>query len=333
MPLQISRAALPFVFLLCLMASESALSNKVYRLQDDEGKTLFSDQVAPEQAKYRRELLNNNGRVMEVTEKAKTKEQQALERRLEALRRQQDKLIAEQKKRDNALLDTYRSKEEIYTTLKKTMAAFDGQLVALESNLRHVEEQLRSQQKVAANLERDEQKISAKLLDDINASQKQIQQVKDNIILKMDKRNLAKDELNADIDRYLFLTQSHKKQDMLTNIPSIKEANALGLFYCENDHQCNKAWEIARNFVNEHSTTKMDIFNEKLIMNRPPATDTDISLSLSRIPITENEFQIFLDIHCHESQVGRQLCGSDKVRKIRTSFRAYVNEHLSVVVE
>ncbi|GAB6139500.1 hypothetical protein JCM14076_02290 [Methylosoma difficile] len=310
------------------------MSNKVYRLEDDTGNTVFSDQVRPEQAKYKRELLNNSARVLEVTERAKSKEQQALERRLDALRKQQDKLIAEQKLRDNALLSTYHTKEEIFAALKIKMDSFANQLASMEGNLRHVDEQLRSQQKIAANLERDEQKVPKKLLDDIESSHKQIKQIRDNLVLIMDRQRLTKSELMADVDRYLFLTQTHKKpENGGVNIPSIKEANALGLFYCENDHQCNKAWEIARSFVNQHSTTKPDVFNEKLIMNRPPATDTDISLSLSRIPITENEFQLFLDIHCHESVVGQELCESDKVRKIRTSFRSFVNESLSVLPE
>ncbi|MDD5125186.1 MAG: hypothetical protein PHT85_11420, partial [Methylovulum sp.] len=71
------------------------------------------------------------------------------------------------------------------------------------------------------------------------------------------------------------------------------------------------------------------VYNEKLIMNRPPAVDTDISLTLSRIAITENDYQLFLDIHCHNSVVGEQLCASQKIRELRESFRSYVNNVLS----
>ncbi|MGZ8152483.1 MAG: hypothetical protein ACXW0Q_06375 [Methylovulum sp.] len=329
MPVRIFRITVTLAFLICLLTSQFAFAKKVYRLEDEEGKTLYSDQIEPEQAKYRRELLSSNGRVIEVTEKAKTKEQQLLENQLKALRKEQEKLIVNQNIRDNALLSTYHSKEEIFTALKLKMLAFDSQIAALEGNLKNVTEQLKTQQKLAANYERNEQKVPQKVLDDIKATQIQIEEVNKAIVSKTDKKALAKDELNADISRFLFLTQSVKKPEKSTTIPSIKEANALGLFYCENDHQCNKAWEIARNFVNLHSTTQVDIYNDKLIMNRPPAKDSDISLSLSRIAISNNEYELFLDIHCHDSQPGHDLCASQKIRDIRSSFRPYVNDGLS----
>ena len=117
---------------------------------------------------------------------------------------------------------------------------------------------------------------------------------------------------DADIARFLFLTQSAKDLAPRAKIPSIKEANELGLFYCENDHQCKKAWEIGRIFVNLHSTTEADVYNEKLIMNRPPPKDSDISLSLSKLTINDDDYQLFLDIRCRDSLAGKELCASQK---------------------
>ena len=64
-------------------------------------------------------------------------------------------------------------------------------------------------------------------------------------------------------------------------------------------------------------------------MNRPPPTDSDISLSLSKLAINENDYQLFLDIRCRESAAGSELCASQKVKDIRSSFRSYVNDALS----
>ena len=101
------------------------------------------------------------------------------------------------------------------------------------------------------------------------------------------------------------------------------------MFYCENDHQCKKAWEIGRIFVNLHSTTEADVYNEKLIMNRPPPKDSDISLSLSKLTINDDDYQLFLDIRCRDSLAGKELCASQKVKDIRSSFRTYINDALS----
>ena len=319
------------LFLICylFLGSSPAIAKRMYRLVDQYGNTLFSDQVPPEQAKDHRELLNPNARVLEVTERAKSREQLELEKHLAELRKEEEKLIARQRVHDNALLSTYHSKEEIDLALKMKMQFFDNERQVLEGHIKNASQQLLEQQKQAATFERAGEKIPQKLLDSIKQIEQRIQEVKNSIIANNDKQTLAKNELSADMERFLFLTQSVKKESPLTQLPSLKQANALGLFYCENDHQCNKAWEIARKFVNKHSTTPPDVYNERLIMNRPPAVDTDISLSLSRIAITENDYQLFLDIHCQHSVVGEELCSSQKVKDLRTSFRAFVNDELA----
>lgn len=317
------------ILLICFLGSEAAFAKRLYRLQDQYGNTLFSDQVPPEQSQNRRELLSPRAAVIEVTEKAKTKEQIEIDRRLAELRKEEEKLIAKQKVNDHALLNTFHSEQEIEVALTAKMQEFDTQRRILEGTLKNVTQQLSNQQKAAAAMERNGQQVTPKLLEDIKSTQQQIEQVHRAIANNADKQSIVRNEYMANIDRYLFLTQSVRKRKTESARPSIQQANALGLFHCENDHQCNKAWEIARQFVNRHSTTVPDVYNEKLIMNRPPATDTDISLSLSRIAITENDYELFLDIHCHNSVVGEELCSSQRIKDLRASFRAYVNDALA----
>ncbi|MFZ2403646.1 MAG: DUF4124 domain-containing protein, partial [Methylobacter sp.] len=67
-------------FLVCFLclSSQPAIAKKMYRWVNENGETIFSDQVPPEHAQLRRESLNEKGRVVEITEQAKTKEQQAM---------------------------------------------------------------------------------------------------------------------------------------------------------------------------------------------------------------------------------------------------------------
>lgn len=318
-----------FISACIAFASHAVYAKRLYRLVDQYGNTLFSDQVPPEQAQDRRELLSPTGRVVEITERAKSKEQLELEKHLEELRKEEEKLIARQRVHDNALLSTYHSKEEIDMALKIKMQFFDNERSMLQNRMNEAVRQLQEQQKQAASFERAGETIPQKLLDNMKLSERNIEEIKSAMIINKDKQMLAKNELSADIERFLFLTQSVKKESPLASLPSLKQANALGLFYCENDHQCNKAWEIARKFVNKHSTTQPDVYNERLIMNRPPAKDTDISLSLSRIAVTDNDYQLFLDIHCQNSAIGEELCSSPRIKELRTMFRAFVNDELS----
>ena len=329
MQVPIFRIILLLACLLCLFGSQSVFAKKLYQWTDENGDTYFSDQVPPEQAKHRRASLSKTGRVLEVTEKAKTKEQLEQEKRLNDLRKEQEKLIAKQKIHDKALLSTFRSKEDMLLAIQKKTETLDKQKNIIEGNLNRFAEQLKKQQKEAAAFERDAQPIPDKIIDELKLTQNRIEQTQGILRSHIEKQNDIKQVDEADIARFLFLTQSAKDLAQRAKIPSIKEANELGLFYCENDHQCKKAWEIGRIFVNLHSTTETDVYNEKLIMNRPPPKDTDISLSLSKLTINDNDYQLFLDIRCRDSSVGRELCASQQVKDIRSSFRTYINDALS----
>jgi hypothetical protein len=315
-------------FLLCLFSSPTVHAKKMYKLVDENGDTYFSDQVPPGQAKLKRASLSKTGRVLEVTEKAKTKDQLEQEKRLEKLRKQQEKLIANQKNHDKALLSTFNSKEDMLLFIQKKMVTLDNQKNIIEGNLNHFTEQLKKYQKEAAVFERDAQPVSKKLLDEIKLTKNLIEQTQSVLRSHIRKQNQIKKIDEADFMRFSFLTQSIEDLAPKAKIPSIKEANELGLFYCENDRQCTKAWEIGRIFVNIHSTTQADVYNEKLIMNRPPPKDSDISLSLSKLTINDDDNQLFLDIRCRDSSAGRELCASQKVKDIRSSFRVYINDAL-----
>jgi len=248
---------------------------------------------------------------------------------LEELRKEQEKLIANQKIHDKALLSTFRSKEDMLLAIQTKTETIDKQKNIIEGNLNRFTEQLTKQQKEAAVFERNAQPVPKKLLDEIMLTQNRIEQTQSALRRHIEKHNQIKKVDEADITRFLFLTQSIRDQAPMAKIPSIKEANELGLFYCENDHQCKKAWESGRIFVNFYSTTEADVYNEKLIMNRPPPKDSDISLSLSKLAINDDDYQLFLDIRCRESLTGKELCASQKVKDIRSSFRTYINDTLS----
>ena len=304
-------------------------AKKVYRWLDEQGDIYFSDQVPPEHIQHSRATLSQTGRVLEVIEQAQSKEQIEQEKRLQELRRQQEKLIASQKVHDKALLSSYHSKEDMLLAIQSKIEVFDKQKDIFEGNIDRLTEQLKSQQHQIAALEGAAQAVPKDLRDDLMLSQTRLEQTQNALRSQLEKQEQTKKIDEADVARFIFLTQSTKDMPPRAKIPSIKEANELGLFYCENDYQCNKAWEIGRNFVNFYSTTEADVYNDKLIMNRPPPKDTDISLSLSKLAINEDDYQIFLDIRCRHSLMGELLCASPKIKEIRSSFRSYINDALS----
>jgi hypothetical protein len=314
--------------LLSLMTGQAEAVGKIKKTIGPDGKAKYSDIIPPTDKDLGGAILNPRGIEVEKIERAKTILEREQDRRLKYLKAAEEKIIASQKKYDQALLNTYHSKADLMLAIEAKSRLYETQNQVLEGNLTRLKQALEVQQKSAAALERNAEPVPEKLLKDIKSSQKQIQELQNAINLQKEKQSLIKKADEADIARFLFLTQTHEIKPRV-RIASIKEANELGLFYCENDINCNKAWEIGREFVNYYSTTPPDVFRENLIMNRPPATDTDISLSLSKIPLNEQDSQLFLDIHCRESSMGRELCGSQKIRDIRATFSPFVNDALS----
>jgi hypothetical protein len=320
------------LFLTCLLFalhSQTAVAKNLYKWVNEDGSIVFSDQIPPEQTKNQHEVLSPSGKVVELVEQAKTTEQLELEKRLVVLRAEQQKIIEQQKARDSLLLATFRSKEDMNAAFNTKIQTIEAEKKALEGQLTRLFAQFEVQQTEAAGFERNAQKVSEKLLADMKQSQADIKKTNDDITANANKRKKVQKEHDADFDRFVFLTKKQETIESDVKTASIKEANSLGLFYCENDHLCDKAWEIAHKFIQLYSTTEPDVDNDKLIMHKPAINDADLSLSLSRIAINDSEYQLFLDIHCNKSTNGRKLCDSQRVQQIRSSFRPYINDTLA----
>lgn len=314
-------------FLVCFLclSSQPAIAKKMYRWVNENGETIFSDQVPPEHAQLRRESLNEKGRVVEITEQAKTKEQQAMDDRLNALKKAQEKIIAQQAANDKVLLSTFRNVKDMEASLFATMQSLDAQRNVAQGNLKRVEDQLETQQKKAAELERNGKKVPATLLDEIKQTEAQIQVAYAEINKQIEKKNRTKAEFESNIERFKSLTQDNTDPSKASDkTAQNKVADEIGLYTCETDELCAKAWTSAHEFIKTNATTPIDTDTDKLIMGRAPATDNDLSLAISKIEDENKKQQLFLDIRCRESSLGTELCASQKVRDIRSAFRPYI---------
>ena len=315
-----------------LLAVQVAHGKKMIRWEDEQGNIFYSDLVPPEHAKHRRESLNKDARVIDVIEQAKTKQQRELEKRLKALRKEQQKIIAKQMSWDKILLTNYRS-------LTDMRQAQTGQLLRL-SDLRKVslrklqglEKQLEAQQKQAAEHERNGQKVPEKLVNEIQTTEKQIRLVDVEINNHKQRRKQLEKAFAADVERFKFLNQSERNAKKLsTKTAAQKAADELGLFDCVSAAQCSKAWKMARQFVKQYSTTRIDVDSDKLILGSLPISDDDLSLSVSLMTRNNKAPEIFLDIRCRETSLGKELCVSHKARNIRSAFRPYIQSALGMI--
>jgi hypothetical protein len=314
---------------LLLINSQDAFCNNLIRWVDDTGKVHYSDQVPPDQSKLRRETLNKQGYVVKITEAAKTKEQRMLNRKLKKLRKGMEKIIAKKKSRDQVLLTSFRSVEDIRQRLYEKLWALTTLQNIAQGNLKRVKKQLQNQRKLAAAHERDGREVPENLLKSLESTEGQIKLAQYEMAKLIEKKQLEQKNYDVDIDRFIFLTQPRDGEYIsMDDEPGLIADTDLGLFICENEEQCDNAWSYAFTYVTKNSTTKIDIAAENLTMSYPPATDTDLSVSIAKLRSDNELTKIFLDIRCRKSLAGDLLCSSSKASDIRSSFMAYIGSSL-----
>lgn len=321
------------ITLVMTLYGQSALAANLYRWVDANGNIYYSDQVPPGHAEYRRETLNKNARTIKVTEKKKTKAQRSLEIRLKDLRKQKDKIVKKQRSYDRVLLSTYRNVGDMKSALKAKMNALEGQKQLVKGNLIVLEKQLLQQQKKAAQYERDGTKVPNKLLDDISTSKDKVEETFLDLSGRIEQKKKAREKFEIDIARYVFLTQSKTESKILSKKAAKDKAeNELGLFICESEKLCDKAWVSAKQYVLTYSMTSLDIDTQRLIMSQAPYKDTELSLSVSKLETEQDQYLLFLDVRCRISSLGDELCKSAKAKNLRHSFNGYIKSALGLTI-
>ncbi|WP_428357204.1 DUF4124 domain-containing protein [Methyloprofundus sp.] len=306
---------------------------KMYRWVDAEGHIYYSDKVPPNKSKLERNVLSDSGRVVETLRAAKTKEQIALEKRLAILRAEQEKIIARQKSNDKVLLSTFRNVDDLRLTLNNKLLSVDAQKRVYEKNQENLRDNLARARKKAAQAERSGKKVPSTILNEIAEIEKNIDATYLDISQVLEKRKGIEKKFDKEIERFLFLTKTNKSnaKKVSDEMAELKAANTLGLYNCKDDKNCQLAWEEAKQFIVLNSTTGISFSTDTLIMGNEPLKETDISLSVSRSTRKNNKVSIFLDIRCHISTMGTELCLSKQVDLIRRSFRPYVESAVKKV--
>lgn len=303
---------------------------KMYRWTDKEGKIFYSDKVPPKQSKLERKVLNESGRVAYTVQAAKTREQIELEQRLETLRREQEKIIRKQKASDKVLLSTFRSVDDLRFILNGKLLSIDAQKRVDEKMLEHLQDELLRLRRRAIQLERRGNKVPETLLNEMTKIKDSIGATKQDITKVKEKRKEIENKFDKEIERFIFLTDKNKAK-ILQGKQETTEKNTmdvLSLYACPDEKTCVQAWEEAKQFVILNSSTGININSETLIMGNDPVTETDISLSVSKSKWQNKQFSIFLDIRCHQSNMGEELCLSKEIDLIRQSFRTYIERAL-----
>lgn len=183
-------------------------TGKMYKWVDEHGVTHYGQTIPPEYRDQAAEEMNRRGITLRRIEPAGTpEERRALEEKLERDREEQ-KRLADQKRRDRALMNTYGSADEIDV-------ARDRNLAMPIQALRNLEPRLKKAQTRLANLEarRDEQIRAGKtpsdyLLEDIEGEGREVRGLRADMDRQSAQIATIRTRYEADRKRFIELTEA-----------------------------------------------------------------------------------------------------------------------------
>jgi hypothetical protein len=302
------------------------VSAAIYKWVDEQGNAHYSDSVPPEQTRQKHFRLDSHGRQVEIIEGAKSPEMLRREQMLRRLRAETARLIDEQRNRDTALLRTYASEEDVRLALNDQITQSDASVHILEKYRARHADILRTQERRAADMERQGQVVAPQVLKAIEEERRRIADYEDKIRILEDKKRIIADRFVRDIERFRSLRaeQARASHGALGEVFADNgDSGALSAVVCSSEAVCAKAWALARNYVFGKADTPPAMDTERLVYTSVPLSDQEIALTLARIAEPEEE-TIFLDIRCRQSSLGRELCAGPRVQEIRAGFRAVV---------
>ncbi len=126
--------------------STSQDTAKTYRWVDNDGVVHFGDQVPPEYASSKRQVLNEFGVPVATEDGAKTPEQIAAEKAAAKKEADERRRVLLAARRDQVLLDTYLSVDEIEALRDRRLELIDTQIKVTETYLQGLREILQKLQ-------------------------------------------------------------------------------------------------------------------------------------------------------------------------------------------
>ena len=179
------------------------------------------------------------------------------------------------------------------SALKGKMLTLDGRRKVSLGNLSRLESQLKNQQEMAAQFDRDGKTIPTHLLEKIESSKDQIILTKTEITKQLETKKKTKNKLETEIERFIFLTETKiGNKDLSRKTAEDMIEFELGVYICQTQKVCKQAWKYAKQFVYNYSTTEFYIENEMLIMSQEPKTAKDYSLSVSNQMMDDQKQQL-----------------------------------------
>lgn len=185
-----------------LVLAVPASAGELYRWVDEDGNVHYSDKIPPEHAARARDSLNRQGIRVDSVEAAPTPEQlqaarESAQREAQARREQEA-----QRKRDNVLLNTFDSVQDIERVRDAEIAALQRSVDMTRTARDSHRRQLRELVKQAADMERTGRPVPDSVTDGLRESRERVRQRDEYIEEKRSEQAAVFARYEQDIERF-----------------------------------------------------------------------------------------------------------------------------------
>jgi hypothetical protein len=184
-----------FTTVLALPVQAQDKGSRMYKCIDSAGKAYYSDKLNPDCGQPSE--LNRQGVVMPKKKEAASPAQPKPDPAAAT-----PKAAKEQERRDKALIATYTSEEEIDAARDRSLAIPAQGTKAIEAKLETANDQLAALKKEADSLAAQQKPLPAHLLEEVNASQKQIAKLEAEIAQRKAQSDSIRTKYEADKKRF-----------------------------------------------------------------------------------------------------------------------------------
>ncbi len=188
----------------------------LYKWVDDNGQIRYSDRLPAKQVKKKHQQLNSQGVVLSTKEAAKSDEERAVEaeakRKLEEQEAKEAKIKEIQYQKDQVLLLTFSSEEELGLARDDRLEVLDSVINLINKSIASTEQQLQSLITSAEDIYLSKGKeVPGGLAQKIEHFTVKLENRYAQLELKMDKKNQINQQYALDLARYRELTAEKPK--------------------------------------------------------------------------------------------------------------------------
>ena len=186
----------------CLTLSPSIVTAKLYKWVDSEGNVQYSDKVPAEEADKAHSVIDKSGVTVQKIDRQKTKQELQEQERKKKVAEELAQKNEDQRKRDQILLDTFTTEDDIVMTRDGKIQAVQSIINVTKGSIADSRTNLESLQGQAANFEKTAKPIPKNVTDEITKVQNSIAEYESYVQFKTKEQDELRSSYGLKLDRF-----------------------------------------------------------------------------------------------------------------------------------